>query len=134
MCRNSNPPLTILATLVGEGDNSEYSIRFHSDLRPGPGDREWQRALPARAISQPIQTDHVFLGVAQPGRNLFRLKRLISRAEVAIEQLCDLGSRGRPLDLVQGSQHMLVEVAFRMGNLAHLRFSGLKADLLKVAH
>ena len=29
---------------------------------------------------------------------------------------------------------MLVETVFRIWNLAHLRFSGLKADLLKGAH
>ncbi len=92
------------------------------------------RVLSARAISQPIQTEHVFLGVAQPGRNFPHLKRLISGAEVAIEQLCDFLSRARLLDLVQGSQNMLVETVTRVWNLAHLRFSLLTADLLKGAH
>jgi len=91
------------------------------------------RALPMRAISQPIQTEHVFLGVAQPGRNFSHLKRLISRAEVAIHQICDFFSRARLLDLVQGSQDMLIETVVRTWNLAHLRFSG-RADLLKGAH
>src|SRR5207253_7712812 len=89
---------------------------------------------PAPAISQPIQTAHVFLGVAQPGRNIPHLKRLISRAEVAIEQLCEFFSRARLLDLVQGSEDMLVETVARLWNLAHLRSSGLKADILKGAH
>jgi len=96
--------------------------------------REWPRVLPAWAISQPIQTEDVFLGVAQPGRNFSHLKRLISGAEVAIEQLCDFFSRGRLLDLVQGAQDMLVETVVRIWNLAHLQFSGLKAGLLKGAH
>ena len=110
-------------------------IRLDSySLRSGPGRREWLRALPARAISQPIQREHVFLGVAQPGRNFSRLKRLVSRAKVAIEQFCDFFNRARLLDLVQGSEDMLVETVFRIWNLAHLRFSGLKADLLKGAH
>ena len=90
-------------------------------------------ALPTRAISQPIQTEHVFLGVAQPSGNLSHLKRLISWAEVTIEQLCDFFSCARLLDLVQGSPDMVVETVFRMWNLAHL-FSGSKADLLMGAH
>ena len=85
-------------------------------------------------MSQPIQAEHVFPSVAQPGRNFSHLKRLVSRAEVAIEQLCDFLSRARLFDLVQGSQDMLVEMVVRIWNLAHLRFSVLKADLLKGAH
>jgi hypothetical protein len=103
-------------------------------LRSDQDVEEWLRALPARAISQPIQGEHVFLGVAQPARNFSDLKRLVSGAEVAIEQLCEFFSRGRLFDLVQGSQEMLVETVVRIWNLAHLRFSGLKADLLKGAH
>ncbi|HTW57708.1 MAG TPA: hypothetical protein VMD99_06255 [Terriglobales bacterium] len=90
--------------------------------------------LSARAISKPIQTEDVFLGVTQPGRNSSHLKRLISGAEVAIEQLCDFFRRGRLFDLVQGSQDMLVETVVRIWNLAHSRFSGLNAGLLKGAH
>jgi hypothetical protein len=48
-------------------------------------------------------------GIPQPGRNFFSLKRPISWAEVAIEQLCDFFSRARFLDLVQRSQNVLVE-------------------------
>jgi hypothetical protein len=51
-----------------------------------------------------------------------------------IEQLGDFFSRARLLDPVQGSEDMIVETVFRIWNLAHLRFSGLKADLLKGAH
>ena len=78
--------------------------------------------------------EHVFLGVAQPGRNFSRLKRLFSRAKVAIEQLCDFFNRARLLDLVQGSEDMLVETVVLIWNLARLRFSGSKADLLEGAH
>jgi len=92
------------------------------------------KMLPARPISQPIQTEYVFLGVVQPGGNFSHLKRLVSGAEVAIEQLCNFFSRGRLPDLVQGSRDMLVETVVRVLNLAHLRFSGSKADLLKGAH
>jgi hypothetical protein len=51
-----------------------------------------------------------------------------------IEQLGDFFSRARLLDPVQGSEDMIVETVFRIWNLAHLRFSGLKADLLNGAH
>ena len=92
------------------------------------------KMLPARPISQPIQTEHVFLGAAQPGRNLSHLKRLISGAEVAIEQLCEFFSCARLFYLVQGSEDMPVETVVRIWSLVHLRSSGLKADLLNGAH
>jgi len=123
----------VLSRIFSSKDACRILLDSYS-LRSGPGRREWLRALPTRAISQPIQTEHVSLGVAQPGRNFSHLKRLISQAEVAIEQLCYFFSRARLLDLVQGSQDMLVEMVVRVWNLAHLRSSGLKADLLKGAH
>jgi len=58
------------------------------------------KMLPARPISQPIQTEYVFLGVVQPGGNVPHLKRLVSGAEVAIEQLCDFFSCAWLFDLV----------------------------------
>ena len=85
-------------------------------------------------VSRPIQREHVFLGAAQPGRNFSHLKRLISGAEVAIEQLCEFLSRARLFDLVQRSEDMSAETVVRIWNLAHVQFSGLKANLLKGAH
>lgn len=96
--------------------------------------RNGKGPLPARASFQPIQTEHVFAGVPQPGRNFSRLKRPISGTEVAIEQLCDFFSRARLLDLVQGSPYVFVEAAVRVWNLTLLRFAGLKLDLLRGAH
>jgi hypothetical protein len=126
-----NHPQNEQRTQEEDGDR-ECRIEIRS--KKGCMNREWPRVLPARAISQPVQTEDVFLSVAQPGRNFSHLKRLISGAEVAIEQLCDFFSRGRLLDLVQGAQDMLVETVVRIWNLAHLRFSGLKAGLLNGAH
>src|SRR5258708_10892269 len=95
--------------------------------------REWG-GLPARPIFQPIQAQHLFAGVPQPGRNFSFLKRPISGTEVAIEQLCDFFSRARLLDPVQRSKDMLVKTAVRIGRLLHLRFSGLKVELLRSTH
>ena len=117
--------------------------RDNPDLRGKPVIVAWQAkrsvvcaaSYEARSFgvhsAMPAQTGHVVFGVAQPGRNFSHLKRLVSRAEVAIEQLCDFFSRGRFFYLVQGSQDMLVETVVRFWNLAHLRFSG---DLLKGTH
>jgi len=57
--------------------------------------------LPARAVFQPVQAQHLFAGIPQPRRNFSFLKRPISRTEVAIEQLSDFFSRARLLDPVQ---------------------------------
>ena len=62
------------------------------------------------------------------------MKRLVSWAEVSIEQLGDFFSRSRLLDLVQSSQDMLAEAVVCIWNHPHLRLSVLKADLLKSAH
>jgi hypothetical protein len=115
-------------------EDGDRECRIEIRSKKGCMNREWPRALPAWTISQPIQTEHVVFGVAQPSRNFSHLKRLVSQAKVAIEQLCDFFSRARLLDLVQGSQDMLVETVVRIWNLAHLWFSGLKADLLKSTH
>jgi len=90
--------------------------------------------LPARPILQPVQTQYPVAGVPQPSHNFVRLKRPISWAEVAIEQLCDFSSRARSLDLVQRAQDMLVDTVVRIWRLRHLRFSGLKLDLLRAVH
>ncbi len=90
--------------------------------------------LPARAVFQPVQAQHLLAGVPQPSRNLSFLKRPISGTEVAIEQLCDFFSRARLFDPVQRSKDMLIETAVRIGRLTHLRFSGLKVELLRGTH
>jgi hypothetical protein len=70
----------------------------------------------------------------QPGGNFSHLKGLVFGAEVAIEQPCNFFSCAWLFDFVQGSPDMVVETVFRIWHLAHLRFSGSKADLLKGAH
>jgi len=73
----------------------------------------------------PVQTQDLVIGIPQPGRNFSRLKRPISRTQVAIEQLCDFFNSAGLFDLVQRSKNVLVEAALRMWNLTHLGFSGL---------
>jgi hypothetical protein len=79
------------------------------------GHIENEGGLPARAVFQPVQPQHLFAGIAQPSRNFSFLKRPVSGTEVAVEQLCDFFSRARLLDPVQRSEDMFVETAIRIG-------------------
>jgi hypothetical protein len=62
------------------------------------------------------------------------LKRPISGTEVAIKQLGNFFSRARLLDLIQRSKDVFVEAAVRIWRVTHLRFSGLKVEMLRGAH
>jgi hypothetical protein len=74
------------------------------------------------------------VGVPQPRGNFSCLKRSISGTEVPIQQLGDLLSGARFLDLVQGSPYVFVETTIRIWQFAHQRFSGREANLLRRAH
>jgi hypothetical protein len=56
---------------------------------------------------------------------------IIARAELLIEQISNFLRRARPLDLVQGSSHLLVEPGIRIQRLSHLSFSRPKANLIR---
>jgi hypothetical protein len=90
--------------------------------------------LPAGTNFQPIQPHYIVARVPQPRFNFSRLKRSISRIQVAIEQLCDLFYSAGLFDLVQRSEHVLIEGTVRFLNLTHFGFSDLKANLPRAAH
>jgi hypothetical protein len=97
-------------------------------------DRKKHERLPAGAARKPVQIQDRIASVPQPGCNFACPKRAISRAEVAIEQLCDFFSRTWPLDLVQRPPYGIVETVVQIWGLTHLRLSGFRVDLLKGAH
>jgi len=74
------------------------------------------------------------VGVPQPSGNFSWLKRSISGTEVLIQQLGYLLSGAWFLDLVQRLPYVLVEATIRIWQLAHQRFSGREANLLRRAH
>jgi hypothetical protein len=95
---------------------------------------ENEGGLPARAVFQPVQPQHLFAGIPQPSRNFSCLERPVSGTEIAIEQLSDLFSRARLLDPVQRSEDMFVETTVRVWRLTPLRFSGRNVERLRSAH
>ena len=82
--------------------------------------------LSARAALKPIQMHDGIAGIPQPSRNVFDLKRPISRTEVAIQQLGYLFSAARFLDLVQGSPDVFVKAGICVRRLSHLPFLATK--------
>jgi hypothetical protein len=91
------------------------------------------RRLPAGPASKPKQIQDCVARVSQARVHFSRLKTSIVGAKIAIEQLCDFRGRARLLDLVQGSNNVLVEAAVSIWNLTHLRLPGLRVDL-RCAH
>jgi hypothetical protein len=96
----------------------------------------WERLtrLPAGTSFQPIQIQHLGIGVPQPCGNFSRLKRPVSRTQVAIEKIRNFFSRARLPDSIQCSKDVLVEVAVRIWSIGRFRLSGLKSDLLAGTH
>jgi len=83
-----------------------------------------------QAITQPIKPQDSSPVVAKPSLYVLFGERAIARAELLVQQFCNLFRRARSLDLVQGSSQLFVESGIRIRRLSHLLFSRPIANLI----